>query len=171
VKDDLRSSPIPPPCSEDHVRGPAGITTVIFYGDFTCPYCASAYQQLRGIRIRLAFRHFALKSRPRAVALAAAAEAAARQGAFWEMHDALFSDPAHTEDPDLWRHVQQLGLDLDRFQADRRSEVVLERIRRDLQSGLRGGVASTPTLVLDGVVYPGPPTGELLAMLAPMHVR
>jgi protein-disulfide isomerase len=105
------------------------------------------------------------------VALAAASEAAALQGAFWEMHDALYGDPAHIEDPDLWAHVERLGLDLELFQRDRRSEAVLERVQRDLTSGLRGGVARTPTLFLDGVAHPGPPTPEFLSVVAEPAVR
>jgi len=168
---DLRSSPIPEPTAEDHLRGESHLPLVVFYGDFSCPFCALTHERLQTVQVRTIFRHFALKSRPRALALATAVEAAAAQGAFWEMHDALYEDPAHTEDPDLWRIAERLGLDLDRFQGDRRSQPVIERVGRDLQSGMRGGVAGTPTLFLAGVAYPGPPTQEFLCLLASTAVR
>ncbi len=62
------------------------------------------------------------------------------------MHDSLFADQARLEDPHLWARAEQLGLDLDRFEADRRSEPVGERVQRDFRSGVRGGVVTTPTL-------------------------
>jgi protein-disulfide isomerase len=89
------------------------------------------------------------------LAAACAAEAAALQGRFWEMHDALFADQARLEDPHLWARAQALGLDLERFDADRRSEQVRERVRRDFRGGVRAGVVTTPTLFKDGAPYAG----------------
>jgi protein-disulfide isomerase len=168
---DLTSSPVPPLDEQDHLRGQAGAPLVIFYGDFSCPYCAVAYVRLKDLSLRVAFRHFALKSRPRALALSLAAEALSCQGAFWEMHDALFSDPARTDDPHLWKHIIRLGLDLERFENDRRAPSVSQRVQRDIYGGMRGAVASTPTLIVDGVAHPGPPTPELMAVLAAGSVR
>jgi len=94
VSTDLRSAPVPPLAPDDHVRG-GGPDTVIAYVDFSCPRCAVEYQRLRDTPTRLVLRHFALRSRhPRAVALAHAAEAAARQGAFWAFADAIYADQA-----------------------------------------------------------------------------
>src|SRR4051812_1409201 len=113
------------------------------------------------------FRHFPIVSKhPRARVLAHAAEAAALQGAFWEMHDSLFGDQGRLDDPHLWARVEALGLDLDRFEADRRSESVAGRVERDFRTGVRAGVVSTPTLFVDGVQRPGVPSPELLARLA-----
>ena len=163
---DLSSASVPSPRPDDHVRGPADAPLVIFYGDFACPRCALAHERLHGRAIRLVFRHFALRAKhPRAVALALAAEAAGAQGAFWAMHDALYTDPAHTEDPHLWERVQALGLDLVRFDADRRSDTARERVGRDVRDGLRAGVTATPTLFVDGEAHPGPPDAPLLARL------
>jgi protein-disulfide isomerase len=101
--------------------------------------------------VRLVFRHFPVKSKhPRAWPAACAAEAAALQGAFWEMHDALFGDQGRLEDPHLWARAERLGLDVERFDADRRSEAVQERVKRDFSSGVRAGVMATPTFVVDG---------------------
>jgi protein-disulfide isomerase len=138
------------------VRGPDGAPPAVLYADFECPYCAAAVAQFAGARLRVAFRHFPVRSsHPRAWAAAAAAEAAARQGRFWEMHDLLFADQGRLEDPHLWARARKLGLVLERFEADRRSADVEARIRRDFESGVRGGVVTTPTLVAGGVVHAG----------------
>jgi len=153
---ELTSAPLPPLSADDHVRGPEDAVAVIVYGDFECPYCAAAAAHLADVSLRMAFRHFPVRSsHPRAGAAAAAAEAAARQGRFWEMHDLLFADQGRLEDPHLWARARALGLDLDRFEADRRSAEVEARIRRDFESGVRGGIVTTPTLVADGVVHAG----------------
>ncbi len=98
-------------------------------------------------------------------ALAHAAEAAARQGAFWEMHDSLFADQGHLDVPHLWERARALGLDLERFDADRRADAVAERVQRDFTSGVRAGVVTTPTLFVDGHPYAGIPGAELLSKL------
>jgi protein-disulfide isomerase len=145
---DLRSAPVPPLRDDDHVRGGDGAgALVVFYGDFACPRCAVEALVLREEGARVAFRHFALKAKhERAVALAQAAEAAARQGAFWAFHDALYADQGRVDDPHLWAHCETLGLDLERFQADRRDPAIAERVRRDVRDALRAGATTTPTL-------------------------
>jgi protein-disulfide isomerase len=163
---DLRSAPPPPVDAGDHLRGEAGWPLLIVYADFTCARCALAHERLRGAPLRIAFRHFAIAAKhPRAVPLAAAAEAAGDQGRFWEFHDALFEDPGRTDDPHLWAHAQALGLDLERFEADRRSAEVLERVRLQTRGGIRAGVAVTPTLFDGRTILPGPPGPELIAGL------
>jgi protein-disulfide isomerase len=140
---------------------------VIEYADFECPYCARADALLSDLRVRRLFRHFPVPSKhPRAPALARAAEAAALQARFWEMHDSLFADQARIDDPHLWRRVSELGLDLDRFERDRRSEAVSERVARDFRSGIRAGVVTTPTVFVDGEPHAGVPARELLERLA-----
>jgi protein-disulfide isomerase len=153
---DLRSAPLPGPSEEDHVRGPAGARLVLLYADFECPYCAAEAQKLAAVRLRVAFRHFPVRtSHPRAWAAAAAAEAAGLQGRFWEMHDLLFADQGRLEDPHLWTRARTLGLDLERFDADRRGDAVNARVRRDFESGVKGGIVTTPTLVAGGITYAG----------------
>ena len=118
---------------------------MVVYADFECPFCAALEERLRELPLRVVFRHFPVRaSHPRARAASAAAEAAAAQGAFWAMHDSLFADQGRLEDPHLWQRAERLGLDLGRFEADRRSEEVGNRVRRDFQSGIRAGVTSTP---------------------------
>jgi protein-disulfide isomerase len=97
--------------------------------------------------------------------LACAAEAGGLQGAFWGMHDSLFGDQGHLDDPHLWARAEALGLDLERFEVDRRSDAVATRVERDFRAGVRAGVVSTPTLFVDGEQHPGVPGPELLARL------
>jgi protein-disulfide isomerase len=147
----LGSAPVPDPGEDDHVRGPEAAPLVIEYADFECPYCATLTRRLADRELRRVFRFFPVgASHPRAWPAACAAEAAGRQGRFWEMHDLLFADAARLEDPHLWERARQLGLDLARFEADRRGDAVRERVRRDLHSGVRAGVVSTPTLFRAG---------------------
>jgi protein-disulfide isomerase len=144
---DLTTAPVPPPRPEDHVRGPAGGQLVLFYGDFACPRCAVAHERLRTEGARVVFRHLALRAKhQRAVALACAAEAAALQGAFWAFADDLYADQGHLDDPHLWARCERLGLDLERFEADRRAEAVAERVQRETREALRAGATATPTL-------------------------
>lgn len=144
---DLGSAPAPPVDPDvDHVRGPAAAPLVVLYADFECPHCAALHARLHALALRVCFRHFPVRSsHPRAWPAAQAAEAAARQGRFWEMHDALFADPARLEDPHLWERARALGLDLERFDSERRSEAVVARVRSDFQAGVRAGVVTTPT--------------------------
>ncbi|HLY48886.1 MAG TPA: DsbA family protein [Solirubrobacteraceae bacterium] len=153
---DLGSAPLPELGADDHVRGPQGAPLVIEYGDFECPYCAAMSLRLERVRCRLVFRHFPVRSsHPRAWPAACAAEAAALQGRFWEMHDLLFADPGRLEDPHLWQRAERLGLDVARFDADRRSAAVVERVRRDFRSGVRAGVVTTPTLFAGAAKHAG----------------
>lgn len=157
----LTSAVIPPPDpAHDHLRGDrdAAAPLVLVYADFECPYCAALHTRLHELALPVCFRHFPVRSgHPRAWAAACAAEAAGAQGRFWDMHDALFADPARLEDPHLWERARALGLDLARFDADRRSDTVHERVTRDFRSGVRGGVVTTPAVFAvgaDGTLTP-----------------
>jgi len=153
---ELGSAPVPKPGAEDHARGPDRAPVLIEYADFECPFCAAVSLRLDGLQARRVFRHFPVSSsHPRAWAAACAAEAAAAQGRFWEMHDLLFADQGRLEDPHLWERARGLGLDLERFEHDRRSESVRARVRQDFESGVRAGVVTTPTVFADGRMYSG----------------
>jgi protein-disulfide isomerase len=142
---DLASAPIPPVGPDDHVRGEG--RGLIVYADLGCPHCAAAWAELADRGGRLVFRHFPVASKhPRSPALHAAAEAAGVQGAFFEMVESLYADRGHVDDPHLWQRVEQLGLDLRRFESDRRADAAAARIRVDFESGIRAGVAGTPAL-------------------------
>jgi protein-disulfide isomerase len=152
---ELGSAPVPEPCDADHRRGSGPLTIV--YADFECPYCAALELRLRELPLTVVFRHFPVRSsHPRAWPAACAAEAAGRQDRFWEMHDLLFGDQARLEDPHLWDRARRLGLDLERFDADRRRDDVRECVKADFRSGVRAGVVTTPALFAwqDGAAEP-----------------
>jgi len=141
----LTSAAVPAVGPADHARGRGPLLVV--YADLGCPHCASAWVEISARQARVVFRHFPVASKhPRSPALHAAAEAAGLQGALFAMVDALYGDRGHVDDPHLWRRAEDLGLDLERFQADRRSTAVAARVRRDFESGIRAGVTATPAL-------------------------
>jgi protein-disulfide isomerase len=147
----------------DHVRGGSAGHLIVEYGDYECPYSRGAFREIERVEGRLgegvgfAFRHFPLTEiHPHALAAAAAAEAAALQDRFWDMHELLFHRQAALDDDDLRRYATELGLDVARFDAERSGDAVLLRIDRDVESGLATGqVRGTPTLFIDGVVHRG----------------
>jgi protein-disulfide isomerase len=140
---ELTSAAVPPAGAGEHAWGEG--PEAIVYMDLACPRCAAQWAGMRELPLRLVLRHFPVASKhPRAPALHSAAEAAGEQGRFAEMWDSLLQDQAHADDPHLWERVRELGLDLDRFEADRRSEAVAARIRRDFQGAIRAGVTGTP---------------------------
>jgi len=166
---DLGSAPVPPPDEAgDHIRGDGG-RLIVVYADFECPFCAVLHLRLQAPGLRVCFRHFPVRSsHPRAWPAACAAEAAAGQGHFWEMHDALFADTARLEDPHLWARARTLDLDLERFDLERRSDPVLARVRRDFRSGVRAGVVTTPAVFApgaNGVLQPV--TADAFATMSP----
>ena len=146
---DLTSAAVPPVGDDDHVTGDG--EEAIVYADLGCPACAAIWPRIRELPLRLCFRHFPMASKhPRAPALHAAAEAAGMQGAFWEMCDSLYADRGRVDDPHLWERVEALGLELDRFNEDRRSDSVEARVRRDFESGVRAGVSGSPAAFAEG---------------------
>lgn len=135
--------------ADDHVSGEG--REAIVYADLGCPYCAAAWAEIRGLPLRLCFRHFPMAAKhPRAPALHAATEATGMQGAFWEMCDSLYADRGRVDDPHLWERAERFGIDLERFNGDRRSERVRARVERDFVSGVRAGVSGTPTAFVQG---------------------
>jgi Thioredoxin len=147
----------------DHVRGAPAGRVIVEYGDYECPYSRRAFREIGLVErrldgdVRVAFRHFPLTEiHPHALAASAAAEAAALQDRFWEMHELLFHRQKALDDDDLLRYAADLGLDVAAFDRDRVGSPVLNRIRRDVESGIASGeVRGTPTLFIDGVVHRG----------------
>jgi len=158
----------------DHVRGDADAPVILEYGDYECPYSRMAFRAIERVEqelsgsVRFAFRHFPLTQiHPDALAASAAAEAAARQERFWEMHELLFHRQKALEDEDLRSYASELGLDLERFDLDRADAEVMARIARDVKSGEASGVHGTPTLFIDGVLHEGAyDTAALIEALA-----
>src|SRR6266487_4716336 len=147
----------------DHARGPTAGRVILEYGDYECPYSRLAFRAIERVEqelsgnVRFAFRHFPLTHiHPHALAAAAAAEAAARQGRFWDMHELLFHRQKALEEQDLQQYAAEIGLGTARFDEDRAGPLVLGRIRRDINSGLASGeVLGTPTLFINGVAHRG----------------
>jgi protein-disulfide isomerase len=132
------------------------------YGDFQCPYCTAAFpivsrirDQLAG-RLLFAFRHFPLREiHPDAERAAQAAEAAAAQGAFWQMHDRMYESRGALGREDLISYATELGLDTERFTAELDSGEHAPRVQRDVDSGLASGVPGTPTFFVGGRRHTG----------------
>jgi len=146
----------------DHTRGVGGGRQLVVYGDFECPYTAAAMGTIgrlleRSAAFEVVFRHFPLRSiHPHAQAAAEAAEAAARQGRFWEMHDLLFRNQLRLEPGNLRLYAERLSLDLERFESDLADLAVKARVERDVESGAQSAVDGTPSLFIDGRRYRGP---------------
>jgi Na+/H+ antiporter NhaA len=141
----------------DHIRGPIDApVTVVEYGDFECPYCGMAEPVVRELLrdfgdVRYVWRHLPLNDvHPRAQIAAEVAEAAADQGAFWEMHDLLFEHQDALRPDDLMTYAQQLDLDLDRFANDLREHAGASRVAEDVDSADLSGVSGTPTFFING---------------------
>jgi Na+/H+ antiporter NhaA len=153
----------------DHVRGPDGASvTVVEYGDFQCPYCGQAEpavaELLNDPDVRYVWRHLPLTDvHPLAQLAAEAAEAAAEQGRFWEMHDLLLAHQDALRPADLLRYADQLGLDADRFHDDLRQHAHAARIAQDVESADLSGVSGTPTLFVNDQRYFGAFDAEALA--------
>jgi protein-disulfide isomerase len=132
------------------------LVTIVEFSDFQCPYCGRAHPELSRTvaqgegKVKLVFKHYPLSGHSRALPAALAAEAAGRQGKFWEMADLLFENQSALEDGDLLGYAQQLGLDPERFKADMASDEVRARIEADRAEGAKLGVSATPTLFIGG---------------------
>jgi protein-disulfide isomerase len=148
---------------EDHAAGPADApVTLVEYGDYECPYCGMAYpivkalQRELGPSLRFVFRNFPLAEvHPHARHAAQAAEAAAAQGKFWEMHDMLFEHQHALEDTDLIEYARSLGLDAERVAQELEAGTHAKRVRDDFRNGMRSGVNGTPTFFINGARYDG----------------
>ena len=141
----------------DHMRGPIDApVTVVEYGDFECPYCGQAEPVVRELLrdfgdVRYVWRHLPLNDvHPGAQLAAEAAEAAAEQGGFWEMHDLLFDHQDALRPSDLIGYAEQLGLDVERFTNDLREHVGAARVADDVDSADLSGVSGTPTFFING---------------------
>ena len=154
-KDDNLAIPVG---RHDHTLGPVDApVTLVGYSDYECPYCRSAYLVLRklrprlGDRVRYVFRNFPLEAaHPHARSAAEAAEAAASQGRFWEMHDRLFEHQRALGDADLLRHAAEVGLDVARFEEEMEEHAHAGKVEADFGGGLESGVRATPTFFVNG---------------------
>src|SRR5436305_8557512 len=152
------------PVSErDHRQGPAtAAVTLVQYGDYECPYTrlsttiVRAIQQQLGDKLRFVFRNFPLTEiHPHALHAALAAETAAMQGKFWQMHDSIFHHQHTLENADLEQFAEAVGLDLQQYGRTLAEQRSLTRIEEDVEGGERSGVQGTPTFFINGALYCG----------------
>jgi NhaA family Na+:H+ antiporter len=149
----------------DHVRGGSaadGIVSVVVYGDYLCPYCRrlrhvlARLRQALGERLAYVFRQFPNeRAHPGAFLISRAAEAAAKQGRFWQMHDLLYEQEPPLTETHVFEFARKLGLDLERFRRDLEADEIKSRVEEDIAEGKRNGVTGTPTLFVDGIRYDG----------------
>jgi NhaA family Na+:H+ antiporter len=152
---------IPPLRPDDHVAGPADAPlTLVMYGDFQCPYCAAAQSIVRRVRerldgrLRFVFRHMPLlEVHPDAQLAAEASEAAAAQGAFWEMHDHLYAARGKLGFNDLVAHAAALGLDAERVRRELTDGTHGPRVARDAAAAGMAGVQGTPAFFVNGALH------------------
>jgi protein-disulfide isomerase len=146
-----------PISDRDHSIGPPDAPVrLVEYGDYECPYCGKAYPAVRrilkqmGEKIRFVFRNFPLNTlHEHASQAAQAAEAAAAQGKFWEMHDLLYENQENLADVDLRHYALKAGLEIYRFESDMSSESYAKKVRDDFRGGVRSGVNGTPTFFVN----------------------
>ncbi|MCX6390510.1 MAG: thioredoxin domain-containing protein [Solirubrobacterales bacterium] len=168
----LSSKKAAEPGDADRLSGPAEAPPIILYADYECPQCGLAYSRLRAAGVNLGVRHFPVTSKHRlAWGAAAAAEAAALQGKFWEMSDSLFAEQGKLDPPHLWSRAHELKLDFDRFERDRTSDQTNARIDQQFRDAIRAGVAATPTLLIAGILSAEVPTAAEAAELARQTAR
>jgi protein-disulfide isomerase len=165
------SATLTPPASErDHSQGPAGARlTLVEYGDYQCPYCGAAYPVVKRLQksfdweLRFIFRNFPLtEAHPFAMIAAEAAEAAALQEKFWEMHDLLFENQAQLEPAAIPVWAREAGLDLEKFGTAIRQGEISRRIMEDRRSGIASGVNGTPCFFINGARFDGPASYDAL---------
>ncbi len=160
----MSSHLIPAVNSNDHIMGDhKAAVELLEYGDYQCPYCGQAYPIIKAVQkklkagLRFVFRNFPLSEvHPYAFNAAVAAEAAALQGKFWEMHDVIYEHQSRLTPEALFAYAKKIGLELDRFSEDIQKESLSERVESDFESGVRSGVNGTPGLFINGLKYNGP---------------
>ena len=153
----------PPVNNTDHIRGNSNAPLeLVEYGDFECSDCGHAYpiiktiQQALGDDLKFVFRNFPLTQiHPHAVNAAVAAEAAALQNKFWEMHDIILQNQKHLELEDLLMYAKKIDLDADQFKNDLQNITLRAKVEADFESGVRSGVNRTPSFFINGVKYEG----------------
>jgi len=156
-----RAQLVVPVGPDDHVEGSDDAAiTLVEYGDYQCPYCGQAYpivkklQAAFGSSLRLIFRNMPLANvHPYAELAAETAEAVALQGLFWPMHDLLFESQGDLSEPSLLRYIGEVGADADDVASALRAGDVRQRVKDDVESGIRSGVNGTPTFFVNGERY------------------
>jgi protein-disulfide isomerase len=147
----------------DHLQGNLDAPIeLVEYGDYQCPHCGRAYpiiksiQRKLGNKLKFVFRNFPLAEiHPDATKAAVAAEIAASQGKFWEMHDIIFEHQEALDDESLIKYAAEIELDLQKLNSDLQKPEFVEKVENDFESGIRSGVNGTPSFFINGVKYNG----------------
>ena len=163
----------PPVSNKDHLQGKESAPLeMVEYGDYQCGHCGHAYpiiktiQEEMGDDIKFIFRNFPLSEiHPDAMNAAVAAEAAALQDKFWEMHDMIYEHQDRLEVEDLFLYAKAVGLDMERFKNDIQKDSLVAKIESDFEGGVRSGVNGTPGFFINGEKYDGDWTSNLLIYL------
>jgi protein-disulfide isomerase len=150
-----------PVSAADHLLGASHApVTIVEYGDFECPNCKQAAPAVKHLltrfagRLRVVYRHFPVEEvHPHALHASLAAETAAGQGKFWQMHDLLFDNQSHLKLNQLRGYAERLELDMIRFDAEMKDELYLQRVREHIEGGSRSGVRATPTFYINGKIH------------------
>ena len=149
--------------NKDNYSGtPYAAVELVEYGDYQCEYCADAYPVVRSLQealgddIRFVFRNFPLPNvHSDAIEAAVAAEAAARQGKFWQMHNMILENQKFLNRASYIRFAEEIEVDIAEFERDRQNQQVFSKITGDLESGIKSGVNGTPTFFINGLRYNG----------------
>jgi protein-disulfide isomerase len=166
IDDHSSSSLVVPASTQDHSQGVLNAAVVlVMYGDYQCPKSVAVYKLIKVIRQELSvsfgeyylcfiFRHFPqTQIHPQAQRAAQAAEAAAVQGQFWQMHDSLFNHHQELRNGYLVEYANQLGLNVPQFLQQLSQQTHRDRIKADIESGHRSGVTVAPALFINGIRY------------------
>lgn len=153
----------PPVNSNDHIWGNINAALeLVEYGDFECSDCGHAYPKIKAIQqalgddLKFVFRHFPLTGiHPQAINAALAAEAAALQNKFWEMHDIILQNQKQLKSEDLLFYAKTIKLNAAQFISDFQDSALLAKVEADFESGVRSGVNRTPSFFVNGVKYEG----------------
>jgi protein-disulfide isomerase len=145
----------------DHAIGPVDASVIVVnYGDYECPDCHRRHREVEKTfdqlvnAMRFVYRHFPLVNvHPRALRAAEAAEAAAAQGKFWEMHRRLYTHPDKLDQRHLRRYAKEIGLDMDRFDRELAAGTYTEQILADYHNSIIYGITGAPTTFINGELY------------------
>lgn len=149
--------------NQDHIQGSNNAPIeLVEYGDYQCSYCGEAYAVIKAVQqtlendLKFVFRNFPLSEvHPDAENAAMAAEAAALQNKFWEMHDILYENQQQLDEGHLISFTKKIGLDVNQFKSDMQKSIVSDKIENDFESGVRSGVNGTPSFFVNGKKYDG----------------
>lgn len=151
--------------TDHHLGSLNAFVNIVEYGDYECPHCGAAAPLLErllkefGEEICFVFRHFPIMALHHNAGIAAvAAEAAGRQGKFWEFHHALFANQYDLSAENILTLARDVGLDLRTFTNDWEKDELLNRVHADIDSGNMNEISGTPAIFINGILFTGPLT-------------